>query len=87
MVLVETTMSTPTILVTNDEGIGPPGLWAVVEALLPLGQIVVAAPERQWAECGRCMPTDVTCAVQAPTSLCKDRLCRPMVWTRVQHRR
>jgi 5'-nucleotidase len=57
-------MSKPTILVTNDDGIGSPGLWAVVEALLPLGQILVAAPERQWSGCGRCMPTDVTCAVR-----------------------
>jgi 5'-nucleotidase len=35
------------ILVTNDDGIDSAGLWAAVEALLPLGEVIVAAPERR----------------------------------------
>jgi len=69
-------MRKPTILVTNDDGIGSRGLWAVVEALLPLGQIVVAAPERQWSGCGRCMPMDVTCAVREATCTLQGQVVR-----------
>jgi 5'-nucleotidase len=38
--------SAPVILVTNDDGIDSPGLHAVVEALAPLGRIIVVAPDR-----------------------------------------
>jgi 5'-nucleotidase len=31
-----------------------------VEALLPLGEVVVVAPDRQWSGAGRAMPRDVT---------------------------
>jgi 5'-nucleotidase len=48
------------ILVTNDDGIESDGLWAAVEALLPLGEVVVVAPDRQWSGGGRSMPPDVT---------------------------
>jgi 5'-nucleotidase len=34
------------ILVTNDDGAHAPGLWALVRALRPLGNIVVCAPDR-----------------------------------------
>jgi len=44
------------ILVTNDDGIESPGLWAAVEALLPLGKVVVAAPRDQQTSAGRSMP-------------------------------
>ncbi len=37
----------PLILVTNDDGIDAAGLWAAVEALLPLGEVIVAAAERR----------------------------------------
>ena len=53
-------MTDPLILVTNDDGIQSAGLWAVVEALLPLGEILVVAPDRQWSGGGRSMPPDVT---------------------------
>jgi len=52
--------SEPLILVTNDDGIQSPGLWAAVQAVLPLGQVLVAAPARQWSGAGRSMPSDVT---------------------------
>lgn len=38
-------MSQPTILVTNDDGITAPGLNALVEAMRPLGKVVVVAPD------------------------------------------
>ena len=44
------------ILVTNDDGIESPGLWAAVGALLPLGKVVVAAPREQQTSTGRSMP-------------------------------
>jgi len=40
------TDSTPTILLTNDDGIQAPGLAALRDMLAPLGRIVVVAPER-----------------------------------------
>ena len=44
------------ILVTNDDGIESPGLWAAVGVLLPLGKVVVAAPREQQTSTGRSMP-------------------------------
>lgn len=43
----------PLILVTNDDGIASPGLLAAVRAVLPLGEVVVAAPDQQWSGAGR----------------------------------
>src|SRR6185503_13414021 len=37
----------PLVLVTNDDGFDAPGLHALVEALHPLGRIVVVAPDRE----------------------------------------
>lgn len=37
----------PLVLVTNDDGFDAPGLHALVEALTPLGRIVVVAPDRE----------------------------------------
>jgi 5'-nucleotidase len=53
-------MDRPLILVTNDDGIGARGLRAAAEAVLPLGDILVVAPDRQWSGAGRSMPYDVT---------------------------
>lgn len=53
-------MAQPLILVTNDDGIESPGLWAAVAALLPLGELLVVAPDRQWSGAGRAMPHQVT---------------------------
>lgn len=38
-----------TILVTNDDGVYSPGLLVLKNALAPLGEIVVLAPERNWS--------------------------------------
>jgi 5'-nucleotidase len=48
------------ILVTNDDGIASDGLRAAVEALLPLGDVVVVAPNQQWSCAGRAMPRQVS---------------------------
>jgi 5'-nucleotidase len=52
--MVETT--SPLILITNDDGITSPGLVAAVQAALPLGELLVVAPDRQWSGAGRSMP-------------------------------
>jgi len=45
--------SQPFILVSNDDGIASPGLWAVVEAVAPLGEVLVVAPKTQQTAAGR----------------------------------
>ena len=44
------------ILLTNDEGIQSPGLWAAAEALSALGYVTVAAPREQSSGMGRSLP-------------------------------
>ena len=46
----------PQILLTNDDGINSPGLWAAAEALASLGYVWVAAPREQSSGMGRSMP-------------------------------
>ncbi|HQE92080.1 MAG TPA: 5'/3'-nucleotidase SurE [Anaerolineae bacterium] len=53
-------MTKPLILVTNDDGVDSPGLWAAVEAVAPFGEVLVVAPDRQWSAAGRSMPRHVT---------------------------
>ncbi len=50
------TIRDPLIVITNDDGITSPGLWAAAQAALPLGELLVVAPERQWSGAGRSMP-------------------------------
>lgn len=61
----------PCILVTNDDGIHSPGLRAAVEALAPLGDLVVVAPVAQYSGAGRSFaqgsrgrlqPVEIACA-------------------------
>ncbi|MBI2171828.1 MAG: 5'/3'-nucleotidase SurE [Chloroflexi bacterium] len=40
------------ILITNDDGIYAPGLWAAVEALEGVGRVVVVAPDREQSGVG-----------------------------------
>jgi len=40
------------ILVTNDDGITAPGLFALVQALRNLGEVSVLAPDRNWSASG-----------------------------------
>ena len=44
------------ILLTNDDGILSPGLWAAAEALSELGFVTVAAPREQSSGMGRSLP-------------------------------
>jgi 5'-nucleotidase len=45
------------ILLTNDDGIRSPGLWAAAEALSDLGFVTVAAPQEQSSGMGRSLPS------------------------------
>jgi 5'-nucleotidase len=69
------TVKRPLIVVTNDDGIDARGLWASVEALLPLGELLVAAPSRQWSGAGRAKIHDVTGRVtEATRVVCGQRI-------------
>ncbi|MCP4138757.1 MAG: 5'/3'-nucleotidase SurE [Chloroflexi bacterium] len=49
-------MAKKQILLTNDDGIQSPGLWATAEALSEIGFVTVAAPRDQSSAMGRSMP-------------------------------
>ena len=49
-------MPTYQILLTNDDGIKSPGLWAAAEALSELGFVTVVAPRDQSSGMGRSLP-------------------------------
>jgi 5'-nucleotidase len=46
----------PQILLTNDDGIESPGLWAAAEALSVIGFVHVVAPRDQFSGAGRSLP-------------------------------
>jgi len=48
-------MEKPQILLTNDDGIRSPGLWAAAKSLSEIGYIHVAAPRDQYSGAGRSM--------------------------------
>lgn len=50
--------NTPLILLTNDDGIRSPGLWAAAEALRSLGEVTIVAPCEQWSGAGRSLPSN-----------------------------
>ena len=50
-------MAKPNILLTNDDGIRSPGLWAAAEALSQIGYVTVAAPREQASGVGRSQPS------------------------------
>ncbi len=49
-------MGKPLIMVTNDDGIDSPGLWAAAEAAAPYGDLLVVAPHMQQTGMGRAFP-------------------------------
>lgn len=51
------TKSKPQILLTNDDGIRSPGLWAAAAALSRLGFVTVTAPREQSSGAGRSLPS------------------------------
>ena len=48
--------SKPQILLTNDDGILSPGLWAAADSLSKLGFVTVTAPREQSSGAGRALP-------------------------------
>jgi 5'-nucleotidase len=48
----------PQILLSNDDGIQSPGLWAAAAALSKLGYVTIAAPRRQYSGAGRSIPIE-----------------------------
>ena len=52
-----TSAKKPNILLTNDDGIKSPGLWAAAEALSRIGYVTVAAPREQASGTGRSLPS------------------------------
>ena len=54
----------PQILLTNDDGIRSPGLWAAAAALETLGYVHVVAPAKQSSGMGRSFPGASTGAIQ-----------------------
>ncbi|MDQ4077217.1 MAG: 5'/3'-nucleotidase SurE [Chloroflexota bacterium] len=46
----------PLIFITNDDGIASPGLHAAMEAVAPLGNLLVVAPKHQQTGAGRSFP-------------------------------
>jgi 5'-nucleotidase len=59
MTLIEGNMNDekPQILLTNDDGIQSPGLWATAAALEKIGFVTVVAPRDQYSGAGRSMPS------------------------------
>jgi len=53
------------ILLTNDDSINSPGLWAAAEALAPLGFVHVVAPRVQQTSMGRALPRESDGIVEA----------------------
>lgn len=49
-------MNKPQILLTNDDGILSPGLWAAASELAKIGYVTVAAPREQHSGAGRSVP-------------------------------
>jgi len=49
-------MKRPQILLTNDDGIRSPGLWAAAASLSGLGYVTVVAPREQSSAMGRSLP-------------------------------
>ncbi len=54
----------PQILLTNDDGIRSPGLWAAARSLASLGFVTVAAPEEQSSGMGRSLPNTSSGIIQ-----------------------
>ena len=57
-------MGKPQILLTNDDGIRSPGLWAAAEVLSALGFVTVAAPRDQSSGMGRSLPSTSSGIIQ-----------------------
>ncbi len=54
----------PKIFITNDDSIASPGLWAAIEALDPLGELIIVAPKEQQTSMGRAFPRYYDCKIE-----------------------
>ena len=50
-------MQKPLILITNDDGITAPGIRALIQVMLPLGEVVVVAPDSPQSGMGHAITT------------------------------
>lgn len=66
-------MSTAQILLTNDDGIRSPGLWAAAQALSQLGYVHVAAPREQFSGAGRSKPISSDGIIEKKTVTVNDQ--------------
>lgn len=57
-------MKKPLILVTNDDGITAPGIRTLVEIMLPIGDVVVVAPDSPQSAKGHAITIDSTLYVE-----------------------
>lgn len=64
---METNNHRPQILLTNDDGIHSPGLWAAAEALSRLGYVHIIAPKHQYSGAGRSLPADSDGSIETMT--------------------
>lgn len=62
------------ILLTNDDGIKSPGLWAAAAALSPLGYVHVAAPREQSSGAGRSLPSTSDGIIQTEQMMVSGKL-------------
>jgi 5'-nucleotidase len=63
----------PQILLTNDDGIDSPGLWAAAEALSGIGYVYVIAPRDQQSGTGRSLPVSSDGVIQTQKLQIKDQ--------------
>ena len=61
------------ILLTNDDGIESPGLWAAAEALSELGFVHVTAPRDQYSGAGRSLPSNTDGSINPRTVTINDK--------------
>ena len=61
------------ILLTNDDGILSPGLWAAAAALSELGYVTIAAPREQVSGAGRSMPRNYDGRIERTTLRINDQ--------------
>lgn len=54
----------PLILITNDDGINAPGIRALIEAVYPLGEIFVVAPDKPQSGMGHAITLNSTLRIQ-----------------------
>jgi 5'-nucleotidase len=60
--------ATPTLLLTNDDGIDAPGLEALATAATGLGRLAVVAPSGAFSGCGHRVTTDEPLVVSRPAA-------------------